>query len=140
MTTSNPSSGVTGLSHVAIAVPDIETAARRLEERFGLRAGPIHDNAAQKVRLCYVDLANTRIELIAPIGPDAPLTRFLEKNPSGGLHHIAFSVPDVDAALSAVTAAGVRQAGATGRNVHGHPIAFLNPKDVLGALVELEQN
>jgi methylmalonyl-CoA/ethylmalonyl-CoA epimerase len=138
--TSTPSAGISGLSHVAIAVPDIAAAARLLSERFGLEAGPIHENTAQKVRLCYVDLGNTRIELIAPIGHDAPLRKFLEKNPAGGLHHIAFSVPEIDAALAAVSGAGVRQAGATGRNVHGHPIAFLNPKDVLGALVELEES
>ena len=131
---------VRGLSHVAIAVPDIDAAVRLLSEKFGLAAGPVHDNTAQKVRLCYVDLGNTRIELIAPIGPDAPLNKFLEKNPAGGLHHIAFFVPEVDAALAALTGAGIRQAGATGRNVHGHPIAFLNPKDVLGALVEIEES
>jgi len=131
--------GITGLSHVAIAVPDIAAAAAILEKRLGLKAGPVHENAAQGVRLAYIDLGNALIELIAPIGPDAPLTKFLEKNPAGALHHIAFSVADVEAALTEATAAGARQAGRTGLNVHGQPIAFLNPRDLLGALVELEE-
>ena len=130
---------ITSLSHVAIAVPDIKVAAEALEKKLGVKAGPIHENAAQGVRLAYIDLGNARIELIAPIGPDAPLNKFLEKNPSGGLHHIAFYVPEIEAALAETTAAGVRQAGKTGQNVHGQRIAFLNPRDLLGALVELEE-
>lgn len=136
---SQSSSRITGLSHVAIAVPDIEAAAATLEKRLGVKAGPIYENAAQGVRLAYIDLGNARIELIAPIGPDAPLNRFLEKNPGGGLHHVAFNVPDVEAAVSDAVANGARQAGRTGTNVHGHAIAFLNPRELLGALVELEQ-
>ncbi len=130
---------ITGLSHVAIAVPDIAMAAATLERRLGLKAGPVYENAAQGVRLAYIDLGNARIELIAPIGPDAPLNKFLEKNPVGGLHHVAFNVPDVADAVAAAVSEGARQAGKTGSNVHGHAIAFLNPRELLGALVELEQ-
>lgn len=130
---------VTGLSHVAIAVPDIAAAAAQLERKLGVKAGPIHENAAQGVRLAYIDLGNARIELIAPIGPDAPLNKFLEKNPAGGLHHVAFNVPDIDAALTEAAAAGAKQTGKTGLNVHGERIAFLHPKDLLGALMELEE-
>lgn len=130
---------VTGLSHVAIAVPDIAAAAVALEQKLGVKAGKVYENAEQMVRLAYVDLGNARIELIAPLGPDAPLNKFLEANPGGGLHHVAFNVGDVAAALAAITGAGVRQAGKTGRNVHGHAIAFLHPRDVLGTLVEIEE-
>ncbi len=130
---------ITGLSHVAIAVPDIASAAAALERKLGVKAGPIHENAAQGVRLAYIDLGNARIELIAPIGPDAPLNKFLEKNPAGGLHHVAFNVPDIEAALAEAADAGARQTGKTGLNVHGERIAFLHPRDLLGALVELEE-
>jgi len=130
---------ISGLSHVAIAVPDVPAAAARLEERLGIKAGPVHENTAQGVRLCYIDLGNARIELIAPLSDASPLARFLEKNPAGGLHHVAFNVPDMDCALDAVVRSGARQLGATGANVHGDKIAFLHPKDLLGTLVELEE-
>ena len=130
---------ITGFSHVAIAVPDIAVAAAALEKKLGVRAGPIHENAAQGVRLAYIDLGNAKIELIAPLGPDAPLNTFLAKNPGGGLHHFACNVPDIDAALADTTAAGARQTGDVGHNVHGQRIAFLHPRDLLGALVELEE-
>ena len=131
---------ITGLSHVAIAVPDIAKAAAILEKRLGVKAGPVHENAAQGVRLAYIDLGNARIELIAPLGPEAPLNTFLGKNPGGGLHHVAFNVPDIEAALAEATSAGASQTGKTGRNVHGQRIAFLHPRDLLGALVELEES
>ena len=130
---------LTALSHVAIAVPDVAAAAALLEKRLGIKAGPVHENTAQGVKLCYIELGNARIELIAPLSDASPLARFLEKNPSGGLHHVAFNVPDMDAALAAVTQSGARQLGATGLNVHGEKIAFLHPKDLLGTLVELEE-
>lgn len=130
---------ITGFSHVAIAVPDIAAAAEALERKLGVKAGPIHENAAQGVRLAYVDLGNARLELIAPIGPGSPLNTFLEKNPAGGLHHVAFHVPEIETALAETAAAGVRQTGKTGLNVHGQAIAFLHPRDLLGTLVELEE-
>ena len=130
---------VTGLSHIAIAVPDLAAAAQALQKRLGIVAGPIHENAAQGVRLCYIDLGNARIELIEPLSPSSPIAKFLERNPTGGLHHLALNVPDIDQALSAATGAGARQAGQTGQNVHGDRIAFLAPRELAGALVELEE-
>ena len=130
---------INGLSHVAIAVPDLAAAAEALSRRLGLVAGPVHENAAQGVRLCYIDLGNARIELIAPLSPQSPIARFLEKNPNGGLHHVAFGVGDLDAVLHTAIDAGARQAGQSGRNVHGDRIAFLAPRELLGALVELEE-
>ena len=132
-------STITGLSHVAIAVPDIAAAAAALEKKFGLKAGPVHENTAQGVRLAYIDLGNARIELISPLTPDTALAKFLERNPAGGLHHVAFNTPDLDVALSEAINAGARQAGKSGHNVHGDRIAFLSPKELLGALVELEE-
>lgn len=132
-------SAITGLSHVAVAVPDIAAAAAALERKLGIRAGPVHENAAQGVRLAYIDLGNARIELISPLSADSPVAKFLERNPAGGLHHVAFHVGDLDAALSTAIAAGARQVGRSGSNVHGQRIAFLNPKELLGALMELEE-
>ncbi len=130
---------ITGLSHVAIAVPSIASAAETLAKRLGLKAGPIVENAEQGVRLAYVDLGNARLELIEPLRADSPIARFLERNPAGGLHHVSFNVGDLDAALTAAAEAGVRMAGRRGHNTHGEPIAFLHPADVLGDLVELEE-
>ena len=132
-------SDVTGLSHIAIAVPDIGMAAANLERKFGIKAGPVHENIAQGVRLAYIDLGNARIELISPLNDASPVAKFLEKNPAGGLHHVCFHVGNLDRALAAALGAGARQAGASGNNVHGDRIVFLNPRDVLGALVELEE-
>jgi methylmalonyl-CoA/ethylmalonyl-CoA epimerase len=130
---------ITGLSHVAIAVPSIASAAETLAKRLGLTAGPIVENAEQGVRLAYVDLGNARLELIEPLRADSPIARFLERNPAGGLHHVSFNVGDLDAAIAATTEAGARMVGRRGHNTHAQPIAFLHPADVLGALVELEE-
>jgi methylmalonyl-CoA/ethylmalonyl-CoA epimerase len=130
---------ISGLSHVAIAVPSIAAAAETLAKRLGLSIGPVHDNPEQGVRLAYVEIGNARLELIEPSRPDSPIARFLERNPAGGLHHVSFNVGDLDAALAATEEAGVRMVGRRGRNAHGQNIAFLHPADVLGALVELEE-
>lgn len=130
---------ITGLSHVAIAVPDLAAAVEALEQRLGLAAGPEYVNEAQGVRLRYIDLSNARIELIAPLSDASPIAKFLDRNPAGGLHHVALNTPDVAAAIAAATAAGARQAGKASRNVHGDAIAFLAPKELAGALVELEE-
>ena len=130
---------ITGLSHVAIAVPSIAAAVDALTRRLGVTAGAVQENAAQGVRLCYLDLGNARLELIEPMSPASPIARFLERNPGGGIHHVSLNVGDLDAALTAATAAGARQAGTTGKNVHGERIAFLSPRDLAGVLVELEE-
>jgi methylmalonyl-CoA/ethylmalonyl-CoA epimerase len=130
---------ITGLSHVAIAVPSIASAAETLARKLGLMVGPIVENVEQGVRLAYVDLGNSRLELIEPLRPESPVARFLERNPAGGLHHVSFNVGDLDAALAATAEAGARTVGRRGHNTHGQPIAFLHPADLLGALVELEE-
>ena len=130
---------VTGLSHVAIAVPSIAAAVEALTKRLGVTAGEVEENAVQGVRLCYLDLGNARIELIEPTSSTSPIAKFLEKNPGGGIHHVSLTVDDLDAALTAATEAGARQAGKTGMNVHGERIAFLGPRELAGVLVELEE-
>jgi methylmalonyl-CoA/ethylmalonyl-CoA epimerase len=133
---------LTSLSHVSIVVPDLDAAARRLRETYGLTVGETHINAEQGVRLAYVDLGNARIELMEPSRPDSPVAKFLERNPKGGIHHVSFGVDDMDATAAGLRDGGVRILG-DGRpqyNVAGERIAFVHPADFLGALVELEQH
>src|SRR5215470_11557368 len=120
---------ITGLGHVSIVVPDLEAAARTLHEKYGLAVGPRQVNAEQGVRLAYVELAGSKIELMEPSRPDSPVAKFLERNPKGGIHHFSLNVDD-----------GVRVLGGgkPQHNVAGERIAFIHPGDFLGALVELE--
>ncbi|MCW5575417.1 MAG: methylmalonyl-CoA epimerase [Burkholderiales bacterium] len=133
---------ITGLSHVSIVVPDLAAALRKLEATYGLTAGVIKVNEEQGVRMTYVDLGNAKIELMEPSRPDSPVAKFLERNPKGGIHHFCIGVDDVGQTTKELAAAGVQVLGAgkTQLNVHGGRIAFVHPKDFLGALVELEEN
>ena len=131
---------ITGLSHVSIVVPDLDAAAARLKEVYGLEIGPTKVNEQQGVRIAYVELPNARIELMEPSRPDSPVAKFLERNPAGGIHHFSLTVDDIAATTGAITGSGVRVLGqGEQRNVHGERIAFVHPKDFLGALVELEE-
>ena len=133
---------ITGFSHVSIAVPSLEAAARRLKEVYGLGIGKIAVNEEQGVRMAYVELANARIELMEPSRPDSPIAKFLERNPAGGIHHFCLNVDDVPATSAGIAQKGARVLG-DGKpqlNVHGERIAFVHPKDFLGALVELEES
>ena len=133
---------ITGLSHVSIVVPDIEAAARMLAEKFGLAVGERMVNEQQGVRLAYIELAGGRIELMEPSRPDSPIAKFLERNPKGGIHHLALGVDDMDRTAHTLSAHGVRLLGdgKPQHNVAGERIAFIHPADFLGALVELEQH
>ena len=130
-----------GLSHVAIAVPDLSKAVAHLAETYGLTAGETYENVEQGVRLAYVELGNTRIELIQPMRSDGPIARFLEKNPAGGIHHVSLYVDDVPSTLGELKDRGVSLIGdgRVGKNAHGQAIAFVHPKSFLGALLEIEE-
>lgn len=132
---------ITGLSHVSIVVPSLDAAARRLQDVYGLQVGEVRTNEQQGVRIAYVELPNARIELMEPSRPDSPVSKFLEKNPAGGIHHFCLNVDDVAATAGAVAGKGARILGdgSPQHNVHGERIAFVHPKDFLGALVELEE-
>ena len=133
---------ITGLSHVSIVVPSLDAAARRLAETYGLAIGEIKVNEQQGVRMAYVDLGNAKIELMEPSRADSPVAKFLERNPKGGIHHFCVGVDSVDATRADLTSKGAQVLG-DGKpqfNVHGERIAFLHPKDFLGALVELEES
>jgi methylmalonyl-CoA/ethylmalonyl-CoA epimerase len=130
-----------GLSHVAIAVPDLQKAKDRLAKIYGLESGKIYENPDQGVRLCYVELGNTHIELIQPLRADTPIGRFIEKNPHGGLHHVSLYVDDVPVALGELAGREVSLIGdgRVGKNAFGQDIAFVHPKSFLGALLEVEE-
>ena len=133
---------VNGLSHVSIAVPSLAAAAKRLEQNFGLTVGPAKVNEQQGVRLAYVELGNAKIELMEPTRPGSPVAKFLERNPAGGIHHFCLSAESVDATCREISQKGVRILGdgSPQKNVHGERIAFIHPRDFLGALVELEES
>ena len=133
---------ITGLSHVSIVVPSLDAAARRLAEIYGVKIGEIFVNEQQGVRMAYVDLGNAKIELMEPSSPDSPVTKFLQRNPKGGIHHFCVGVDSVDAARTELASKGAQVLGngSPQYNVHGERIAFVHPKDFLGALVELEEH
>jgi len=132
---------ITGLSHVSIAVPNLQTAARELEKKYGLKIGEIRVNEQQGVRMAYVDLGNAKIELMEPSRPDSPVAKFLERNPRGGIHHFSLQVNSIQASIVELEHQGARVIGdGMQKNVHGERIAFVHPQDFLGALVELEEH
>ena len=132
---------ITGFNHVSIVVPDLEAAIERLQTTYGLKASEPEINAQQGVRLCWVDLGNASIELMEPSGPGSPVAKFLERNPAGGIHHFCLNVGSVDAAAGTLASRGAKILGngEPQHNVHGDRIAFVHPRDFLGALVELEE-
>ena len=129
------------LNHVAIAVPDLEAAAAQYRNTLGADVGPAQDEPDHGVTVVFITLPNTKIELLHPLGENSPINGFLEKNPSGGIHHICYEVDDILAARDHLLSEGARVLG-TGEpkiGAHGKPVLFLHPKDFNGCLVELEQ-
>jgi methylmalonyl-CoA/ethylmalonyl-CoA epimerase len=129
------------LNHVAIAVPDLAAAAARYRDLLGADVGEPQALPEHGVTVVFVDLENTRIELMAPFGQASPIAKFLADHPVGGMHHVCYEVPDVAAARDALVSAGARVLG-DGRirpGAHGHPVIFLHPKDFDGTLIELEE-
>lgn len=129
------------LNHVAIAVPDLEAAAAQYRGALGAVVGAPQNEPDHGVTVIFIELPNTKIELLCPLGENSPINGFLEKNPSGGIHHICYEVEDILAAREHLLASGARVLG-TGEpkiGAHGKPVLFLHPKDFNGCLVELEQ-
>lgn len=129
------------LNHVAIAVPDLAAAAAQYRDTLGARVGQPQDEPDHGVTVIFIELPNTKIELLHPLGAGSPIAGFLEKNPSGGIHHICYEVDDILAARDRLQAQGARVLG-TGEpkiGAHGMPVLFLHPKDFTGTLIELEQ-
>jgi methylmalonyl-CoA/ethylmalonyl-CoA epimerase len=127
------------LNHVAIAVPDLEAAAAQYRGALGADVGPRQDEPDHGVTVIFITLPNTKIELLYPLGAASPIQGFLDKNPSGGIHHICYEVPDILAARDQLKATGARVLGEPKIGAHGKPVLFLHPKDFNGCLIELEQ-
>lgn len=129
------------LNHVAIAVPDLAAAAALYRDTFGAQVGKPNPQPEHGVTVVFVDLPNTKIELLQPLGDASPIIGFLSKNPSGGIHHICYEVEDILAARDRLQASGARVLGGGEPKVgaHGKPVLFLHPKDFTGTLIELEQ-
>ncbi|MEM1273405.1 MAG: methylmalonyl-CoA epimerase [Pseudomonadota bacterium] len=129
------------LNHVAIAVPDLEAAAAQYRDTLGAEVGPPQDEPDHGVTVVFITLPNTKIELLFPLGSGSPIAGFLEKNPSGGIHHVCYEVDDILAARDQLQAAGARVLGDGEPKIgaHGKPVLFLHPKDFTGTLVELEE-
>ena len=127
------------LNHVAIAVPDLAAAIARYQTTLSTTVGDSRDLPEHGVRVAFVDLPNTRIELMEPLGAGSPLSAFLERNAHGGIHHICYEVSDIGAARAHLEAEGARVLGDVKIGAHGNPVLFLHPKDMLGCLIELEE-
>ena len=129
------------LNHVAIAVPDLEAAAAQYRDVLGAKVNSPQDEPVHGVTVVFIELPNTKIELLYPLGENSPIQGFLDKNPSGGIHHICYEVDDILAARDQLQASGARVLGSGEPKIgaHGKPVLFLHPKDFTGTLVELEQ-
>lgn len=129
------------LNHVAIATLDIAKAAVLYRDTLGATVSDPVDLPEHGVTVVFVELPNTKIELLQPFGENSPIQGFLDKNPSGGMHHICYEVEDIHAAKDVLLASGARILGdGEPRNgAHDRPVLFLHPKDFGGALIELEQ-
>ena len=129
------------LNHVAIATADVRKAAQVYRDTLGAKVSEPVPQPDHGVTTVFVELPNTKIELLEPLGTDSPIANFLKRNPSGGMHHVCYEVDDIYEARDRMRAAGATITG-TGEpriGAHGKPVVFLHPKDFVGTLVELEQ-
>jgi len=125
------------LNHVGIAVPDMGAAVAFHRDVLGGLVGEPFDLPEQGVRVCFVDLPNTQVELLSPLGEGSPVARFLQRNPAGGQHHLCYEVPEIGAARAWFEAQGKRLLGEPRIGAHGTPIFFLHPADMGGVLTEI---
>jgi len=129
------------LNHVAIVVADLVKASALYRDVLGAKVSAPQDVPEHGVTVVFIELPNTKIELLAPLGDASPIARFLEKSPDGGMHHVCYEVGDIREARDKLKAAGARVLGDGEPKIgaHGKPVLFLHPKDFSGTLVELEQ-
>ena len=129
------------LNHVAIAVPDLAAASAIYRDTLGAKVSAPQALPEHGVTVVFIDTGNAKIELLEPLGEGSPIASFLEKNPSGGMHHLCYEVDDILAARDRLEASGARVLGDGTPKIgaHGKPVLFLHPKDFAGTLVELEQ-
>lgn len=129
------------VNHIALAVPDLAVAAERYRTSLGASVSEPQTLPEHGVTVVFVQFANTKIELLEPLGESSPIAAFLAKNPDGGMHHICYEVTDILAARDHLKAAGARVLGNGEPKIgaHGNPVLFLHPKDFFGTLIELEE-
>ncbi|MFQ5984146.1 MAG: methylmalonyl-CoA epimerase [Alphaproteobacteria bacterium] len=129
------------LNHVAIVVPDLAAARALYRDVLGANVSEPVAMPEQGVTTVFVELPNAKIELLHPLGDNSPVARFLDRNPSGGIHHVCYEVDDIRAARDRLTAEGLRVLGdgEPRLGAHNKPVVFLHPKDFCGTLIELEQ-
>ena len=129
------------LNHVAIAVPDLETAMARWRDVLGASVSEPQALPEHGVTVVFVDSGNTKIELLEPLGEDSPIEKYIERNPDGGMHHLCFDVDDIIMARDQLVSEGARVLGDGEPKIgaHNKPVLFLHPKDFTGSLIELEQ-
>lgn len=129
------------LNHIAIAVPNLDAAAKKYREQLGAIVGAPQALPEHGVTVVFVDTGNTKVELLEPFGAGSTIAGFLEKNPSGGMHHICFEVASIAEAVTKLQAQGARVLGDGTPKIgaHGNPVVFLHPKDFDGTLIELEE-
>lgn len=129
------------LNHVAIAVPDLAAATAQYRDMLGATVSEPQAEPDHGVTVVFVELPNTKIELLHPLGENSPIAAFLERNANGGIHHICYEVDDIYAARDKLKAEGARVLGDGEPKIgaHNKPVLFLHPKDFCGSLVELEQ-
>lgn len=129
------------LNHIAIAVPDLPAAAAKYRDQLGAHVHAPQPLPEHGVTVVFIELANTKIELLTPLGDNSPIAKFLYEHPNGGMHHVCFEVPDLASAARKLSEQGARVLGdgkpKTG--AHGLPVLFLHPKDFDGTLIELEE-
>jgi methylmalonyl-CoA/ethylmalonyl-CoA epimerase len=127
------------LNHVAIATADLAKSSAVYRDLLGAKVSEPQPLSEHGVTVVFVELPNTKIELLQPLGDKSPIAAFLEKNPSGGMHHVCYEVADIAAAAARLKEQGARVLGEPKIGAHGKPVLFLHPKDFVGTLVELEQ-
>ncbi|NBB69473.1 MAG: methylmalonyl-CoA epimerase [Alphaproteobacteria bacterium] len=129
------------LNHVAIAVPDLEAATAKYRDVLGATVSAPQDEPDHGVTVVFIELPNTKVELLYPLGEKSPIQGFLDKNPQGGIHHVCYEVDDIIAARDQLKETGARVLGDGEPKIGAHkkPVLFLHPKDFAGTLVELEQ-
>jgi methylmalonyl-CoA/ethylmalonyl-CoA epimerase len=129
------------VNHIALAVPDLAAATQHYRDVLGAQLSAPQALPEHGVTVVFVELANTKVELLEPLGEASPIAAFLQKNPSGGMHHICYEVHDIIAARDTLLAKGARILGNGEPKIgaHGNPVLFLHPKDFAGTLIELEE-
>ena len=138
---SNKISNIGRVNHIAIAVPDIERASNTWEQALGAKISEPQILPEHGVKVVFIESPNTKVELLEPLNKNSPISKFLDKNPNGGMHHICYEVNDISAVSKKLTSAGAKILGEGKPKIgaHGNPVIFLSPPDFNGTLIELEE-